>query len=144
MDIEKTVAESLKNIGYELVDFEFNSNSRLIRVFIDNGAIVSIDDCQKVSNHLSQVLSVEMDYDYDRLEVSSPGMDRKLNSLKDFQRFIGEEVKIKTNEALENNQRNFNGKILGVNQETVFLEIDKKSIEVPFDKILKARLNPKF
>jgi ribosome maturation factor RimP len=144
MDIEKTVAESLKNIGYELVDFEFNSNSRLIRVFIDNGAIVSIDDCQKVSNHLSQVLSVEMDYDYDRLEVSSPGMDRKLNSLKDFQRFIGEEVKIKTNEALENNQRNFNGKILGVNQETVFLEIDKKCIEVPFDKILKARLNPKF
>ena len=74
MDIEKTVAESLKNIGYELVDFEFNSNSRLIRVFIDNGAIVSTDDCQKVSNHLSQVLSVEMDYDYDRLEVSSPGM----------------------------------------------------------------------
>lgn len=144
MDIEKTVAESLKNIGYELVDFEFNSNSRLIRVFIDNGAIVSIEDCQKVSNHLSQVLSVEMDYDYDRLEVSSPGMDRKLNGLKDFQRFIGEEVKIKTHEALENNQRNFNGKILDVNQEAVFLEIDKKSIEVPLNKIFKARLNPKF
>ena len=144
MDIEKTVAESLKNIGYDLVDFEFNSNSRLIRVFIDNGAIVSIDDCQKVSNHLSQVLSVEMDYDYDRLEVSSPGMDRKLNGPKDFQRFIGEEVKIKTNEALENNQRNFNGRILDVNHEAVFLEIDKKSIEVPLNKILKARLNPKF
>ena len=77
-----------------MVECEHNHNSGLIRIFIDNGNLISVDDCVKVSNHLNRVLSVELDYDFSRLEVSSPGVDRKLIKLTDYKRFEGEKIKI--------------------------------------------------
>ena len=95
--IEKTVAQ----LGFELVDLEISNRGKLLRVFIDklnpndNKDSVNIDDCVLVSNQLGNVLTVEHEIDYDRLEISSAGMDRVLKKEKDFVRFAGERAQIK-------------------------------------------------
>ncbi len=142
MDLEKIISESIQNIGYELVEFEYNHNSGLIRIFIDNGNLISVDDCVKVSNHLNRVLSVELDYDFSRLEVSSPGVDRKLIKLSDYKRFEGEKIKIKLYSSI-NNQKKFDGKLIDSDENNIkVLLSDEKILEVPFDEIQMARLNP--
>jgi len=142
MDLEKIISESIQNIGYELVEFEHNHNSGLIRIFIDNGNLISVDDCVKVSNHLNRVLSVELDYDFSRLEVSSPGVDRKLIKLSDYKRFKGEKIKIKLYSSI-NNQKKFDGKLIDSDENNIkILLSDEKILEVPFDEIQIARLNP--
>jgi ribosome maturation factor RimP len=142
MDLEKTISDSIKNIGYELIECEHNHNNGLIRIFIDNGQMISVEDCVKVSNHLNTVLSVELDYEFSRLEVSSPGVDRKLLTLNDFTRFKGENVKVKVFTPIENVKK-FEGKLL--NSDESFIRIqseDNKIVELPFDDIQLARLNP--
>ncbi len=142
MDIQKIISDSVENIGYELVECEHNQNNGLIRIFIDNGDIISVEDCVKVSNHLNRVLSVELDYDFSRLEVSSPGVDRKLIKIADFERFNGEKIKVKLYSPIEN-QKKYQGKLLGLKENLVQLELDKnKILEVPFDEIQLARLDP--
>jgi ribosome maturation factor RimP len=96
----------------------------------------------KVSNHLNRVLSVELDYDFSRLEVSSPGVDRKLIKLTDYKRFEGEKIKIKLYSPI-NNQKKFDGKLIGSDEKNIkILLSDEKILEVPFDEIQMARLNP--
>ena len=112
MDLEKIISESIQNIGYELVECEHNHNSGLIRIFIDNGNLISVDDCVKVSNHLNRVLSVELDYDFSRLEVSSPGVDRKLLKLCRLQDLKVKKIKIKLYSPI-NDQKKFDGKLIG-------------------------------
>ena len=144
MDLEKIISDSIKNIGYELVDCEHNHNSGLIRVFIDNGNLISVDDCVKVSNHLNRVLSVELDYDFSRLEVSSPGVDRKLVKQSDYKRFEGEKIKVKLYSSIsENNQKKFDGKLIGSDEKNIkILLSDERILDVPLDEIQIARLNP--
>ena len=142
MDIQKIISDSVENIGYELIECEYNQNNGLIRIFIDNGDIISVEDCVKVSNHLNRVLSVELDYDFSRLEVSSPGVDRKLIKIDDFERFNGEKIKVKLYSPIEN-QKKYQGKLLGLKDNFIRLELDKdKILEVPFDEIQLARLDP--
>jgi ribosome maturation factor RimP len=96
----------------------------------------------KVSNHLNRVLSVELDYDFSRLEVSSPGVDRKLIKLSDYKRFEGEKIKIKLYSSI-NNQKKFDGKLIDSDENNIkILLSDEKILEVPFDEIQIARLNP--
>ena len=127
-----------------MVDCEHNHNSGLIRVFIDNGNLISVDDCVKVSNHLNRVLSVELDYDFSRLEVSSPGVDRKLVKQSDYKRFEGEKIKVKLYSSIsENNQKKFDGKLIGSDEKNIkILLSDEKILDVPLDEIQIARLNP--
>src|SRR5688500_19308526 len=77
MDLNELLESTLAGLGYELVDLERSPRGKLLRVFIDKPDGVSVDDCVTVSNHLSRLLAVE-NVDYDRLEVSSPGLDRPL------------------------------------------------------------------
>jgi ribosome maturation factor RimP len=96
----------------------------------------------KVSNHLNRVLSVELDYDFSRLEVSSPGVDRKLIKLSDYKRFEGEKIKIKLYSSI-NDQKKFDGKLIDSDENNIkILLSDEKILEVPFDEIQMARLNP--
>jgi len=132
MDLEKIISESIQNIGYELVECEHNHNNGLIRIFIDNGNLISVDDCVKVSNHLNRVLSVELDYDFSRLEVSSPGVDRKLIKLTDYKRFEGEKIKIKLYSPI-NSQKKFDGKLIGSDEKNIkILLSDEKNIRSAF------------
>ena len=94
MDLYELLESTLTGLGYELVEVERSSRGKMLRVFIDKPDGITVDDCGAVSNHLSRLLAVE-NIDYDRLEVSSPGLDRPLKKASDFIRFTGESVKLK-------------------------------------------------
>jgi len=142
-DIETLVEKLVVQLGYELVDFEIVNGGQLLRIYIDNSDLVSIEDCTTVSNHVNNVLSVETDYDYERLEVSSPGLDRVIKKLKDFERFKGEQVKIKTRFAIDN-RKNFKGILSGTKDKKIMIEIEEKLLAIDFENIDKARLDPNY
>jgi ribosome maturation factor RimP len=102
-DIAKIVATAISGLGYELVDFERGTHGT-IRVFIDKPDGISVEDCAAVSNHLTRLFVVEL-IDYERLEVSSPGLDRPLKTLDDFRRFSGQPVKVRLNTMVDNRKR---------------------------------------
>ena len=94
MDLLVLLEATLTGMGYELVDMERSGQGRMMRVFIDKPSGINLDDCAAVSNHLSRVLTVE-NVSYERLEVSSPGLDRPLKKERDFARFAGQKVRVK-------------------------------------------------
>lgn len=132
---------TLAGLGYELVDLERSGRGKLLRLFIDKPGGVNVDDCVAVSNHLSRLLVVE-NIDYDRLEVSSPGLDRPLKKASDFVRFTGESVKLKLRVALQG-QRNFIGILREVKDGVLKLEVDGKMLDLELSNLEKARLVPK-
>jgi ribosome maturation factor RimP len=142
IDLEQLIDKTVTQLGYELVDFEIINHGQILRVFIDKLDSINIDDCVTVSNQLNHVLSVEEDIVYDRLEVSSPGMDRVIKKLKDYERFKEERVKIKTRLPILE-RRNFSGVIKRIKGNIIFLESENSLIEIDFDQIDKARLDPK-
>lgn len=145
----------LSEMGLELTDLEYVAEGRgmTLRVFIDKEGGVTLDDCAALSRELGAVLEIEdvIHVAY-RLEVSSPGLDRPLKTPKDYQRFIGALVKIKTYEKLDPDQRGherktFSGHLRGFDNGTVSLEQnDKKGgvIALPLVAIAKANLDPEF
>ena len=142
MDLLKLIEQTAEGLGYELVDFETSPRGRLMRVFIDSPNGITVDDCATVSNQLTRIFEVE-NVDYDRLEVSSPGLDRVLKKPADFERFSGAEVNLKLRLPISG-RRNFNGVLHGVQDGKVRLAIDSGELEVDLGNIDKARLVPKF
>ena len=142
-DLETLIEKLVTQLGYELVDFETVNGGQILRIFIDKGDLIDIEDCTKVSNHVNNVLSVETDYDYERLEVSSPGLDRVIKKLSDFDRFKGQKIKIKTRFAIEN-RKNFKGILSGTKGESIMIEVDKESLLIELENIDKARLDPDY
>ena len=107
-DVKTIVESSVTGLGYELADFDLSARG-LLRVFIDKVDGITVEDCANVSNHLSRVFVVE-GIEFERLEVSSPGLDRSLRKLEDFQRFVGRGAKVKLNAVIETRKR-FDGVI---------------------------------
>jgi len=145
MQIVDLIEQTVAGLGYELVDFETSPRGRLLRVFIDrlpDQGGVTIDDCTSVSNHLTRLFTVE-NVDYDRLEVSSPGLDRALKKPSDWQRFAGQDVQFKLRVPL-GNQRNFVGRIVGLDEDRAMVAVDGVERSFPLDGIDKARLVPKY
>jgi ribosome maturation factor RimP len=154
--IEKTVTQ----LNFELVDLEISNRGKLLRVFIDKlnpnsvKDSVTIDDCVLVSNQLGNVLAVENDVDYDRLEVSSAGLDRVLKKEKDFIRFSGERAQIKLRTGIKEvgpkvtettlPRKTFLGILKGVENGAVLLEFEGEVYKMALNNIEKARLNPVF
>lgn len=154
--IDKTVAQ----LGFELVDLEISNRGKLLRVFIDklNPAdikdSINIDDCVLVSNQLGNVLTVDHEIDYDRLEISSAGMDRVLKKEKDFVRFVGERAQIKLRIGVKDQSANaaesalprktFVGILKGVEDSNVVLEFEGADYKLALNNIDKARLSPEF
>lgn len=145
MQLAELIEQAVTGLGYELVDFETSPRGRLLRVFADKPegqGSIGIDDCTAISNHLSRLLAVE-NVDYDRLEVSSPGLDRVLKKAADWQRFVDQEVQLKLRLAI-GNQRNFAGRIVGLRDGSAVVAIDGEEREFSLDNIDKARLVPRF
>jgi ribosome maturation factor RimP len=145
MQLVELIEQAVIGLGYELVDFETSPRARLLRVFIDRlpeTGKVDIDDCTAVSNHLSRLFAVE-NIDYDRLEVSSPGLDRPLKKAADWQRFAGQDVQFKLRVPI-GNQRNFAGCIVGIREDAAVVAIENEEREFLLAGIEKARLVPKF
>ena len=138
-DRETWLRETLEGLGYELVDLE-SSRSGLMRVFIDAPKGISVEDCARVSNHLTRVFAVE-GIDYERLEVSSPGLDRPLKRLEDFARFAGQQASLRLRLPREGRRR-FEGRIAGVDGGEVVLEVEGKPQRFAFGDIDRARLVP--
>jgi ribosome maturation factor RimP len=150
MDVLSLVEKVVTGLGYDLVDFETSPRARLLRVFIDvrrEGQSdaprgITVDDCATVSNQLTRMFEVE-NVDYDRLEVSSPGLDRPLKKEADFLRFAGHEVQLRLVMPV-GNQRNFVGVLQGLEDGVVTVATAKGEMRFPLEEIEKARLVPKF
>jgi ribosome maturation factor RimP len=140
MDLHQLVGKTLEGLGYELVDLERSAKGRLMRVFIDKANGVNLDDCAAVSQHLSHVLTVE-NVDYDRLEISSPGLDRPLRNERDVVRFAGLQARVKVRVPVEG-QRNFVGVLRQVEGGKVQLEVDGRTVTIDLGNLDKARLVP--
>ena len=147
--IEKTVT----GLGYELVDVE-RAERGLLRVFIDFSAAdaaekgpITVEDCATVSHQLSHVLTVE-NVPYERLEISSPGLDRPVRKLEDFVRFAGQEIIVKLTVAMPgtNNRKSFQGILQEPQGDKLSLEFEGKDgpamLEFTLADVDKARLVP--
>jgi ribosome maturation factor RimP len=141
MDVLKLVETTVNGLGYELVDVE-RAGRGLLRVFIDKPEGISVDDCQVVSNQLTRLFMVE-NIDYDRLEVSSPGLDRPLKKEADFVRFAGEKVQLKLRMPLAG-RKNFVGVIGALENGVLQLDVDGVRVEIELANLDKARLVPTF
>lgn len=146
--IEKTVA----GLGYDLVDLE-RAGRGLLRIYIDflpqfaDKGNITVSDCEKVSHQLSHVLTVE-NIDYERLEVSSPGLDRPLKKLSDFVRFAGHEALVKLRMPVPgmSNRKSFQGILHAPEGDNLKLEFEVKEgaamLEFTVADVDKARLVP--
>lgn len=153
MQLAELIEQTVVGLGYDLVELETSPRARLLRVFIDRPESVraenqgiTVDDCAVVSSQLTRVFMVE-NVDYDRLEVSSPGMDRALTKEADYRRFAGSEIQLKLRVPL-GNQRNFRGILEGLKNEDgagkVCLRVEGTLHELALDNVDRARLVPKF
>ena len=145
MDLNALLETTVVGLGYELVDIEMSPRGRTIRIFIDlpgkeNG--VDVDDCALVSNQLSRLLDVE-NVDYDRLEISSPGLDRVVKKPEHSQPLAGPATKNKLRPP-QGGRRNFQGELIGLTDGKVSLRLEKDDVELEFTNIEKARLVPRF
>ena len=143
IDLEALIEKNVSKLGYELVDFEIINRGELLRIFIDKPSSINIDDCVSVTNQLKHILTVEEDIIFDRLEVSSPGINRVIKKLQDFERFKGEKIKIKTRSPIEE-RKNFTGTLKGIKKDLVLIEFNNVLVEISLDNIEKARLDPEF
>jgi ribosome maturation factor RimP len=135
----------LAGLGYELVELEKARNG-LVRIFLDHPNGIKVEDCVRVSNHLTRLFAVE-GIGYDRLEVSSPGLDRPVRTLEEFSRFKGQLAKVKL-VGLVDGRKRFTGRIAAVAPDGSIDFSDVQDapggtgIRVTLDQIDKARLEP--
>jgi ribosome maturation factor RimP len=147
MKLQAVLETTVDGLGYELVSVELSNRGRMLRIFIDKPAAgtaaggITVDDCARVSNQLARVLEVE-DIDYDRLEVSSPGLDRPLKKEADFVRFAGEQARLTLRVPLAG-RRNFTGVMRAVAGGRLELEIEGGTVSLDLANIEKARLVPR-
>jgi ribosome maturation factor RimP len=141
--IERVVARE----GLVLVHWETAGprNNFILRIYIDKPGGVNHGDCERVSNQVSTLFDVEdlIDSHY-TLEVSSPGIERTLYKPADYERFAGNRVRLRSSEPV-GGQRNFRGKLLGIENNVVQLDADGVGrVEIPYEKIAKANIEFEF
>lgn len=143
-ELNRLLEPTVERLGYELCDVEVNVGGRdgVVRVFIDKPEGVGLDDCEVVSHQVSALLDVEDPLPgHYVLEVSSPGLDRSLKKLEHFQKFIGEEVRIRLRFPIDG-RRNFRGELKAADDEHIEVEVDGASHRLPMATIASARLVP--
>jgi len=131
-------------MGYELVEIEYQPNPKhgVLRLYIDKESGILLEDCTEVSRQISALIDVEDPIPgHFNLEVSSPGLDRPLRKMEDFIKFTGEVAKIQMAMPMEG-QKNFKGRISGVEDDLLILECEDKVVRLPVTAIHKARLVP--
>ena len=140
------VEPTLKGSDIELVDVEYKKTGKTwsLRVFIDKNQGVTVDDCQKLSREIEDLIAIhELIADHYVLEVSSPGLDRPLKKETDFIRNKGKQVLVKTYLPINNSKTN-TGTIKDFSNDTLFLENEKKTFEISLSNIAQAKLIFKF
>ena len=140
-DFAQVLERTLAPMGFELVDWEMSPRGRTMRIYIDCPKGVDVEDCARVSNQLTRLFAVEH-IDFDRLEVSSPGLDRPLKKAADFVRFAGEEAELRLANPIDN-ARKLKGVLRGCAEGAVALETARGIVTVPLAEISRARLVPR-
>lgn len=141
MAMADVVELTLAGMGFELVDARASGGGRHLSIFIDKPGGITVDHCADVSRHLARVFEVE-GIDYDRLEVSSPGLDRPLRKEADFTRFAGSRVDVKMRMKDENGRKRFIGLLKGAQDGAALVEVDGREVALNVDDMDKARLVP--
>jgi ribosome maturation factor RimP len=139
--LEGILETTLTGLGYELVDAQVSNRGRLVRIFMDKPGGITVEDCAAVSRHLSRLFEVE-GIDYDRLEVSSPGMDRPLRRPVDFARFAGHKVDVRMRLADATGRRRYVGVLRGIDGATATVEVDGAPVALQLEGMDRARLVP--
>ena len=143
-ELKELLEPGIERLGYEVSDLEvqLSGKSGVVRIFIDHPDGIGLDDCEKVSQAVSALLDVEdpLPAHYN-LEVSSPGLDRKLTKVKHFQRFKGETLKVQLRFPIAGRKR-FRGRLLSSNDENIVVEVDGEPHTLPLATIDTARLVP--
>ncbi len=138
------LAPLVEGLGYELWELEYapGRGNGLLRLYIDADAGITLDDCERVSRAVSELLDAEdpVPGQY-TLEVSSPGVERPLRTAEHFARFVGEKVYVETVQALEGRRR-FKGALTACDAATVEVEVDGRRWTLPISGIRKAHLAP--
>ena len=139
--LEEILEPTLRGMGFDLVDTQRVNGGRLLRIFIDKPGGITIDDCAAASRHLSRVFAVE-GVEYDRLEISSPGLDRPLRKPADFARFAGSRVDVRMQNPDATGRRHFVGTLQRVEGGLAPLEVDGLRVELELGAVERARLVP--
>ena len=137
----EVVERTLAGMGFELVDARVSGGGRFLTIFIDRPGGIAVDHCAEVSRQLTRVFAVE-GIDYDRLEVSSPGLDRPLRKAADFVRFAGSKVDVKMRTPDASGRRRFTGLLRGAQDGVATLEVEGREVALELNDIDKARLMP--
>jgi ribosome maturation factor RimP len=144
--LEALLERTVQGLGYELADLEISNRGKMLRLFIENalekgGAAITLDDCTRVTRQLQRVLPVE-GIEFDRLEVSSPGLDRRLKKMTDFQRFAGHEAEVRLRVPVDGRRR-VTGTVRTADGEQVALDFEGGQIKFDLSNLERARLVPK-
>lgn len=139
--LDAILETTLGGMGYELVDTQVSNRGRFVRVFLDKPGGITVDDCAAVSRHLTRLFEVE-GIAYDRLEVSSPGLDRPLRHAADFARFAGHKVEVRMRLADAQGRRRYIGTLRGIEGATATVEVDGAPVALQLDGMERARLVP--
>ncbi|MBP2300343.1 ribosome maturation factor RimP [Azospirillum picis] len=141
--IEQIITPSVEAMGYEVVRVQISGGQRaILQIMAEraDGASMTVEDCADISRSVSALLDVEDPIrDAYTLEVSSPGIDRPLTRLKDFERFAGFEARLETRQALDGRKR-FKGLLRGVEDGLVCIDTEQGAARLEFDNILRAKL----
>lgn len=141
LNVENVVEPVVTGMGYELVDLQASNGGRLLRLFIDKPGGIGVEDCAAVSRQLSRVFEVE-GIDYDRLEVSSPGLDRPLRKAHDFERFAGQKAEVRMRTPDEGGRRKYVGVLRGTAEGRVNLELEGRIVALALADMERAKLVP--
>jgi ribosome maturation factor RimP len=139
--LEAVVEPVVAGMGYELVELQAANKGRMLRLFIDKPGGIGVEDCAAVSRQLTRVFEVE-GVDYERLEVSSPGLDRPLRKGSDFARFAGHKADVRMRTPDATGRRRFVGVLRGAEDGTVAMELEGQTVRLALDDVERARLVP--
>ena len=143
-ELKRLLEPAIERLGYEMCDLELKLGGPdgVLRIFIDRPEGIGLDDCEAVSRQVSAMLDVEDPLPgHYVLEVSSPGLDRRLSKPEHFQRFMGEDVRVKLRFPLDG-RRNFRGALTAADEEHIEVEVDGQAYSLPLSTIESARLVP--
>ena len=142
--IREQIEKSINLIGYELMEIDCSSNKRGLKIvtFIDHTDGITMDDCVKATKVITPILELKEDDDY-LLEVSSPGLNRKLITKEHFDRFMGETIKVKLKNKTDD-RKNFKGQLKSRNGNKIEITEDNKDILIDIDLIDVCRIVPNY
>ncbi|NTS77925.1 ribosome maturation factor RimP [Catenovulum sp. SM1970] len=144
--LESLIAPAVEMVGFELWGIEFIRAGKhsTLSVYIDSPDGVTVDGCAEVSHHISAIMDVEdpISSEY-TLEVSSPGMDRRLFKLAQYELYMGGVINIKTRLPVDG-RRKFKGVLEGVEGDNIVVSLDNSEFVIPFKNIDKAQIVPQF